>query len=157
MFLDISFTILWRCKLKSPQKGNLKKRIIHLSRNNNTHDLYDLYFRKGVLNTNEHSQCGGKNSININEPQDFNEYKDQLLCIEMNRLKRETSLEDVIRSKQRHNSASRSVFLISKESLCIVFPYCLDGTKNLGRVIKRHSFHEEKLVLGETNRTGANF
>ena len=23
--------------------------------------------------------------------------------------------------------------------------------KNLGRVIKRHSFHEEKLVLGETN------
>ena len=29
--------------------------------------------------------------------------------------------------------------------------------KNLGRVIKRHSFHEEKLVLGETNRTGANF
>ena len=25
--------------------------------------------------------------------------------------------------------------------------------KNLGRVIKRHSFHEEKLVLGETNRT----
>ena len=33
MFLDISFTILWRCKLKSPQNGNLKKRIIHLSRN----------------------------------------------------------------------------------------------------------------------------
>ena len=32
MFLDISFTILWRCKLKSPQIGNLKKRIIHLSR-----------------------------------------------------------------------------------------------------------------------------
>ena len=30
----------------------------------------------------------------------------------MNRLKRETSLEDVIRSKQRQNSASRSVFLI---------------------------------------------
>ena len=32
----------------------------------------------------------------------------------MNRLKRETSLEDVIRSKQRHNSASRSVFLIER-------------------------------------------
>ena len=32
MFLDISSTILWRCKLKSPQNGNLKKRIIHLSR-----------------------------------------------------------------------------------------------------------------------------
>ena len=62
MFLDISFTILWRCKLKSPQNGNLKKRVIHLSRNinDNTHDLYDLYFRKGVLNTNEHSQCEGQ-------------------------------------------------------------------------------------------------
>ena len=33
MFLNISFTILWRCKLKSPQNGNLKKHIIHLSRN----------------------------------------------------------------------------------------------------------------------------
>ena len=67
MFLDISFTILWRCKLKSPQNGNLKQRIIHLS-GNITHDLYDLYFRKGVLNTNEHSQCEGQNRININEP-----------------------------------------------------------------------------------------
>ena len=26
----------------------------------NTHDLYDLYFRKGVLNTNEHSQFQGQ-------------------------------------------------------------------------------------------------
>ena len=26
----------------------------------NTHDLYDLYVRKGVLNTNEHSQCEGQ-------------------------------------------------------------------------------------------------
>ena len=71
MFLDISFTILWRCKLKSLQNGNLEKCIIRLSRNINninTHDLYDLYFPKGVLNTNEHSQCNGKNNININEP-----------------------------------------------------------------------------------------
>ena len=69
MFLDISFTIVWRCKLKSPQNGNLKKRIIHFNiSKHNTHDLYDLYFRKGVLSTNEHSQCEGKNSIDINEP-----------------------------------------------------------------------------------------
>ena len=32
MFLDVSCTIFWRCKLKSPQNGNLKKSIIHLSR-----------------------------------------------------------------------------------------------------------------------------
>ena len=42
MFLDISFTILWRCKLKSPQNGNLKKRIIHLSRNI-THMTYTTF------------------------------------------------------------------------------------------------------------------
>ena len=42
MFLDISFTILWRCKLKSPQNGNLKKRIIHLSRNI-THMTYATF------------------------------------------------------------------------------------------------------------------
>ena len=34
----------------------------------NTHDLHDLYFPKGVLNTNEHSKCEGQNSINMNEP-----------------------------------------------------------------------------------------
>ena len=58
-FAFVCICILLRCKLKSPQNGNLKKRIIHLSRNI-THDLYDLYFRKGVLNTNEHSQCEGQ-------------------------------------------------------------------------------------------------
>ena len=42
MFLDISFTILWRSKLKSPQNGNLKKRIIHLSRNI-THMTYTTF------------------------------------------------------------------------------------------------------------------
>ena len=26
----------------------------------NTHDLHDLYFPKGVLNTNEHSKCEGQ-------------------------------------------------------------------------------------------------
>ena len=57
MFLDISFTILWRCKLKSPQSGNLEKRIIHLSRNIIRMTYTNFYFRKGVLNTNEHSQC----------------------------------------------------------------------------------------------------
>ena len=35
-------SILWRCKLKSPQNGNLKKRIIHLSRNI-THMTYTTF------------------------------------------------------------------------------------------------------------------
>ena len=26
----------------------------------NTYDLHDLYFRKGVLNTNEYSKCEGQ-------------------------------------------------------------------------------------------------
>ena len=59
MFLDITFTILWRCKLKSPQ-WKLKKAYNPFISKHNTHDLYDLYFRKGVLNTNEHSQCEGQ-------------------------------------------------------------------------------------------------
>ena len=50
MFLDISFTILW--KLKKAYNPFISK--------HNTHDLYDLYFRKGVLNTNQHSQCEGQ-------------------------------------------------------------------------------------------------
>ena len=65
MFLDVSCTIFWRCKLKSPQNGNLKKSIIHLSRVINTHDLHDLYFPTGVLNT---LNVRGKNSFNMNEP-----------------------------------------------------------------------------------------
>ena len=65
MFLDV--TILWRCKLKSPQTGNLKEYNPFILKNN-THDLHDLYFPKGVLNTNEHSKCEGQNSINMNEP-----------------------------------------------------------------------------------------
>ena len=42
---------------------------------------------------------------------------------------------------------------VTVNSVSILFSW----HKNLGRVIKRHSFHEEKSVLGETNRTGANF
>ena len=60
MFLDISFTILWRCKLKSPQNGNLKKAYNPFFSKHNTHDLHDLYFPKGVLNMNEHSECEGQ-------------------------------------------------------------------------------------------------
>ena len=60
MFLDISSTILWRCKLKSPQTGNLKKAYNPFISKHNTHDLYDLYFPKGVLNMKEHSQCEGQ-------------------------------------------------------------------------------------------------
>ena len=38
-------------------------------------------------------------------------------------------------------------------------PILFSWHKNFGRVIKRHSYlpYEEKFVLGETNRTGANF
>ena len=52
--------ILWRCKLKSPQTGNLKKEYNPFTLKHNTHDLHDLYFPKGVLNTNEHSKCEGQ-------------------------------------------------------------------------------------------------
>ena len=43
---DVSSTIFWRCKLKPPQNGKLKKRIIDLSRTiihmTYLHDLYIL-------------------------------------------------------------------------------------------------------------------
>ena len=42
---------------------------------------------KGVLSE-------GQYSINMNEPRGFNKYKGQLLCIEMNHLKREFSARD---------------------------------------------------------------
>ena len=65
MFLDISSTILWRCKLKSPQNGNLKKRIIHLSRNI-THMTYTTFIfvkvfwiRTNIVNVR------AKNSIKV--------------------------------------------------------------------------------------------
>ena len=48
MFLDISSTILWRCKLKSPQTGNLKEHNPFILKHN-THDLHDLYFPEGVF------------------------------------------------------------------------------------------------------------
>ena len=53
--------------------------------------------------------------------------KGQLLCIEMNRLKRESSLVDVIRGKQGH--IVRYVQSFNIQGLWIVFPYCLAGTK----------------------------
>ena len=61
MFHDVSCTILWRCKLKSPQNGwELKKEYNPFISKHNTHDLHDLYFSKGVLNTNKHSKCEGQ-------------------------------------------------------------------------------------------------
>ena len=41
-------------------KWKLKKAYNRFISKHNTHDLYDLYFRKGVLNTNEHNQCEGQ-------------------------------------------------------------------------------------------------
>ena len=42
-------------------KWKLKKAYDIFISKDNTYDLYhDLYFRKGVLNTNEHSQCEGQ-------------------------------------------------------------------------------------------------
>ena len=41
-------------------KWKLKKAYNPFISKHNTHDLDDLYFRKGVLNTNEHSQCEGQ-------------------------------------------------------------------------------------------------
>ena len=41
-------------------KWKLKKAYNLFISKHNTHDLHDLYFRNGVLNTNEHSQCEGQ-------------------------------------------------------------------------------------------------
>ena len=40
---------------------------IDLSRNI-IHDVHDLCFPKGVLNTNDHCKCEGKKQYNLNEP-----------------------------------------------------------------------------------------
>ena len=61
MFLDISSTILRRClQTEVTAKWKLKKAYNPFIPKHNTHDLYDLYFPKGVLNTNEHRQCEGQ-------------------------------------------------------------------------------------------------
>jgi len=62
---------LWRCKLKPPQNGNLKKAIIDSSRNI-IHDLHDLCFPTSVLNTNKHCKCEGQKQYNMNEPKGSN-------------------------------------------------------------------------------------
>ena len=41
-------------------KWELKKEHNPFISKHNTHDLHDLYFPKGVLNTNEHSKCEGQ-------------------------------------------------------------------------------------------------
>ena len=41
-------------------KWELKKEYNPFMSKHNTHDLHDLYFPKGVLNTNEHSKCEGQ-------------------------------------------------------------------------------------------------
>ena len=69
-----------------------------------------------VLNTNEHwVNVKGKNSINVNEPWGFHYLKKgQLLCFEMNRLKRESSCTCDQKYTRAHN-AFRSDFLISRD------------------------------------------
>ena len=62
---------LWRCKLKPPQNGNLKKAIIDSSRNI-IHDLHDLHFPTSVLNTNKHCKCEGQKQYIMNEPKGSN-------------------------------------------------------------------------------------
>ena len=41
-------------------KWELKKALNRFISKHNTHDLHDLYFPKGVLNTNEISKCEGQ-------------------------------------------------------------------------------------------------
>ena len=65
MFLDISSTILWRCKLKSLQNGNLKKRIIHLSRNIIHMTYMTFIFLKVFWIRTNTVNVRGRNSINI--------------------------------------------------------------------------------------------
>ena len=112
-------------KLKSPQNGNLKKRIIHLSRN----IIHMTYI-----------------NIRVN-----------YCSLRWIAWKRETSLEVVIRSKQSHNTASRSVFLYPRtvNSDSILFSW----HKNFGGVIKRHSYHPWRKVSHGWDKqwTWANF
>ena len=42
------------------EKWELKKEYNPFISKQNTHDLCDLYFPKGVLNRNEHSKCEGQ-------------------------------------------------------------------------------------------------
>ena len=54
----LNYTISWRCKLKSPQNGDLKNSIIHLSRNI-IHMTYRTFIFLKVF-TNEDSKCEGQ-------------------------------------------------------------------------------------------------
>ena len=56
IYNDLNYTILWRCKLKSPQ--NYTHRIIHLSRNI-IHMTYRTFIFLKVF-TNEDSKCEGQ-------------------------------------------------------------------------------------------------
>ena len=71
VLLDVSCTILWRCKLKSPQNGNLKKSIIHLSRNIIHMTYMTFIFLKVSWIRTKTVNVRGKNSINMNEPKGF--------------------------------------------------------------------------------------
>ena len=69
--LDVSCTNLWRCKLKSPQNGDLKKSVIHLSRNI-IHMTYTTFiFLKAFWIRTKTVNVRGKSSINMNEPKGF--------------------------------------------------------------------------------------
>ena len=58
IYNDLNYTILWRCQLKSPQNGDLKNSIIHLSRNI-IHMTYRTFIFLKVF-TNEDSKCEGQ-------------------------------------------------------------------------------------------------
>ena len=118
MFLDVSCTILWRCKLKSPQNGNLKKSIIHLSRN-----IIHMTYMTFIF----HSKCEGQKQFLYEWTIWFNKYKGQLLCIEMNRLKREMWSE--MWSEVHKGTLCVTFSLFNTQGLWIVFPHCLAGTK----------------------------
>ena len=50
----VMFLIAFKAKRK------FKKPIDRFISKHNTHDLHDLYFPKGILNSNKHSKCEGE-------------------------------------------------------------------------------------------------
>ena len=125
MFLNVSCTILWRFQLRSPQNGNLKKSIIHLSRNV-IHMTNTTFIFLKVFWTETKTLMWGTKTVLIwmNQRVLLNVRVNYcaLRCIAW----KERVRAHVIRSKQGH--IVRYV-QFNIQGLWIVFPYCLAGTK----------------------------
>ena len=123
MFLDVSCTILWRCKLKSPQNGNLKKSIIHLSRNI-IHMTYTTFIFVKVfwIRTNT-VNVRGKNSFNMNEPSGLINIGVNYCALKW------IAWKERVRLEVNKGILCVTFSLFTIQGLLIVLPYCLARAK----------------------------